>query len=85
MSEGKNTENGRRLKRYRSSDMKDKQYKYIKIENPDTVRKTVQQKVHSVAKIVMDNHFEFVSFKPSIIAQTIIEKARLLSDIKKNS
>jgi hypothetical protein len=38
--------------------------------------KTMNSHVSKISDIVMQNHFDFVGYKPSIIAAAIIERAR---------
>jgi len=44
----------------------------------------VKQQVLKISDIVMQRHFEFVGFKPSVIALAIIDRARYVSEIKDN-
>ena len=44
----------------------------------------MKQQVLKISDIVMQRHFEFVGFKPSVIALAIIDRARYVSEIKDN-
>ena len=74
----------KRLQRYRSSDQKNQRNNYDQITDTDELNKKVKQQVLKISDIVMQRHFEFVGFKPSVIALAIIDRARYVSEIKDN-